>query len=266
MTDLDRITSRPILIVKYDGHAAVANSSLLKILPKPVLKVRGFDKATGWFCAESFYEVVRYLTGSVPKLKLVKSLIGGSDYMAHRGIGLVHAVEGIGFALDMDVDLLRAAAWGLPQSFRTYFQTMDVGKVLRRKLPRVGGCFATALDGCLGSLDAALKDPYTGNPSNRGVLFYPQEQVTEFVKKANRAGLQIAMHAVGDAAVEQALNAYEDALTDFPRGDHRHIIIHADLIDDAAINRAASLGSFSARLFFSPRSLRKSNNSRCDPR
>ena len=101
-------------------------------------------------------------------------MISGSDYMARRGIGLIHTVEGVGFPLDMDVDLMRIASLGLPQKFRTYFQTMDIRKVRRRKLPCIGGCFTTALDGCFGSEDAALTSPYTNAPGNRGVLFYSQ--------------------------------------------------------------------------------------------
>jgi predicted amidohydrolase YtcJ len=242
LNDLDRITEHPLLIVKYDGHAAVANSTLIKNLPPSVQNTNGFDPITGWFYQESFYKVVNHITRSVPIFKILKSMIHGSDYMARKGIGLVHPVEGVGFPLDIDIDIMRVAAWGLPQNFRTFFQTMDLRKVQRRKLPRVGGCFATALDGCFGSQDAALKEPYNNNASNRGVLFHPQEKVTEFVKRANRAGLQVAMHAVGDAAVEQALNAYENALSDFPRENHRHVIIHADIMNDAQIERTASMG------------------------
>lgn len=242
LKDLDAMTSRPMLIVKYDGHAAVGNSAWIRSLPPHVLNTRGFEKGTGGFYRESFYSVIRHLTRSVPLTKVLKSMVRGSDYMAKRGIGLVHTVEGVGFPSDRDVDLMRAAAWGLPQEFRTYFQTMDIRKVTRRKLPRVGGCFATALDGCFGSQDAALKEPYANNRSNTGTLFYSQETVNRFVTEANRAGLQVAMHAVGDAAVEQALIAYEKALIEFPREDHRHVIIHANLISDAMIDRAASLG------------------------
>lgn len=54
--------------------------------------------------------------------------------------------------------------------------------------------------------------------------------------------MQITMHAIGDVAVEQALTAYEVALSDTPRKDHRHIIIHADLIDEQMQMRAAKLG------------------------
>lgn len=50
------------------------------------------------------------------------------------------------------------------------------------------------------------------------------------------------MHAIGDAAVEQALNAYEAALKDYPRKDARHILIHGDLMNKEAIKKAAELG------------------------
>jgi predicted amidohydrolase YtcJ len=119
---------------------------------------------------------------------------------------------------------------------------MNVNKIIRRKLPRIGGCFATALDGCFGSEDAALKEPYSNNQANKGVLFYPQQQVNDFVRKANRSNLQVALHAIGDAAVDQAITAYEEALKDFPRSDHRHIIIHADLIPLPLLERAARMG------------------------
>ena len=59
----------------------------------------------------------------------------------------------------MDVTLESLFARGLrnPFTYRVFFQTMDVDKVLRRRLPRIGGCFAAALDGCFGSVDAALQ-------------------------------------------------------------------------------------------------------------
>ena len=58
---------------------------------------------------------------------------------------------------------------GLDAGFQTqvFFQTMNLDKVKKRKLPRVVGCFATALDGCFCSEDAALWQPYANNPRNR---------------------------------------------------------------------------------------------------
>ena len=239
--DLDRISSKPLMLIKYDGHAAVGNTPLLRKLPQAVLKAKGFDPDTGWFNQDAFYRAVNAITRSVSLFSVLRNLIGGADYLARRGVGLVHAAEGVGFPLDLDIILMQIAALGLPQEFEIYFQTMAVRKVLKRKLPCIGGCFATALDGCFGSEDAALRTAYGNAPGNKGVLFYTQRQVDAFVKSAHGKGLQIAMHAIGDAAVEQALNAYEAALADDPRDDHRHIIIHADLMDPGLIERAADL-------------------------
>jgi predicted amidohydrolase YtcJ len=119
---------------------------------------------------------------------------------------------------------------------------MDVERVLRRGFPRIGGCFATALDGCFGSEDAALLAPYSNDPSNRGVLYYTQERVSDFCRRANRAGLQVAMHAIGDAAFAQAVAALKAALADTPRPDHRHIIIHACLAAPPDLQECARLG------------------------
>jgi hypothetical protein len=119
---------------------------------------------------------------------------------------------------------------------------MDVGKVLKRKLPRIGGCFATALDGCFGSVDAALKEPYTDDAANSGVLYYTDDRVRAFAREANRAGLQIEMHAIGDRAFDQAVDAITRALADFPRTDHRHTIIHAFLPTAKGLEACAKAG------------------------
>jgi len=240
--DLDGMTGLPLLIVKYDGHAAVANSALIDQFPPQVRDDPGFDETTGWLYQNAFYLGVNFITAKIPILSVLRGMNDAGELLASRGIGFVHTVEGVGYKNDIDVDTMRFLRYGLSPSFRIYFQTMDVDKVVKRGMKGIGGCFSLALDGCFGSEDARLTEPYANDPQNLGFLAYTQEQVTEFCKKANRAGLQITMHAIGDAAVEQALNAYEAALADFPRKDCRHIIIHADLIPEALQERAAKLG------------------------
>ncbi len=244
-SQLDRVCpDRPIMLVKYDGHASVINTALIKRLPPQIRQLRGYNGESGEMNQDAFFAVTDWVTSKVSPLDLLKSMLAGIDHMAAQGIGLIHAVEGVGFPLDLDVDLVRFLARGLRNRFslRVYFQTMDVAKVLRRKMPRIGGCFETALDGCFGSEDAALLEPYANDPANRGVLFYSDEQVGQFVKAANRAGLQVSMHAIGDAAVAQAVNAIEAALHDFPRPDHRHVVIHASLARLQDLERMARLG------------------------
>ena len=240
--DLDGMLSLPAMIVKYDGHAAVANSALIAQFPPEVTGDPGFDPETGWLYQNAFYRGVNFITQKVPVTGVLAGMSAAAHQLAAKGIGLLHTVEGVGYRNDVDVDSLRLVAPGLPQAIRIYFQTMDVEKVLKRRMTRIGGCFSLALDGCFGSEDAALREPYANDPSNRGFLAYTQEEVNDFCRLANRAGLQITMHAIGDAAVEQAVTAYEAALADFPRRDHRHILIHGDLFPEDLLDRAARLG------------------------
>jgi predicted amidohydrolase YtcJ len=240
--DLDRMITTPLLLVKYDGHAAAANSALIREFPPGITSDPGFNAETGWLYQNAFYKGVNYVTSKVSPLRILDSMRRASSELAASGVGYLHTVEGIGFKNDMDISAILAARYGLPQYFKVFFQTTDVDQVTRRGLKQIGGCFKLALDGCLGSEDAAIWGGYYNNPKNTGFLLYSQREVNDFCIRANRAGLQIAMHAIGDAAVDQAINAYEAALTDLPRKDHRHIIIHADLIPPPMMDRAAKLG------------------------
>jgi hypothetical protein len=242
---LDRICpDKPIMLVKYDGHAAIVNTALLRELPAAVSKMRGYHADSGEMNLDAFFAVTDYVTAKVSTIELIRSMLKGMDRLAGKGIGLIHTAEGVGFPADLDVDMVRFLARGQRFAWpvRLFFQTMDVGKVRKRRLPRIGGCFATALDGCFGSEDAALLEPYSNDAQNKGVLYYSDKQVTDFVTAANRAGLQVSLHAIGDAAIVQALNAFEAALIDCPREDHRHIIIHASLPTRDSLERIARLG------------------------
>ena len=248
--DIDAACSdRPVFIVKYDGHAGIANSALVALLRGKLASVRGFDADSGLMTQEAFFRVTDFATGKVSLPATLGNMLSGIDTLAGYGIGLVHSVTGVGFPADMDVTLESLFARGLrnPLNYRVFFQTMDVGKALKRKLPRIGGCFATALDGCYGSVDAAMLEPYEaaaglGSESVRGVLYYSDEKVRAFCVEANRARLQIEMHAIGDAAFEQAVSALEAALLDRPRSDHRHTIIHACLPTMRGLETCARLG------------------------
>jgi predicted amidohydrolase YtcJ len=249
-TDIDAVCSdRPVYIVKYDGHAAVANSKLISMVREKLGSLRGFGAESGLMTQEAFFRVTDFMSAKVSLPATLGNMLEAMDTLADFGVGMVHSVAGVGFPGDLDVSLESLFARGLrnPLAYRVFFQTMDVKKVLKRKLPRIGGCFATALDGCYGSADAAMIEPYeaaAGLPPEaaKGVLYYSDDQVRAFCKDANRAGLQIEMHAIGDAAFEQAVTAIEAALGDFPREDHRHTVIHACLPTKRGLEACAKHG------------------------
>ena len=228
--ELDKVTfGKPLFMVKYDGHACVVNTALLNKLPKKVAALRGYHSDTGEMNQDAFFAVSDYITNSLSIPELIANMQKAIDYEASRGIGMIHSVSGVGFAMNMDISMESWFARSLQNGYqvRIFPQSMKIGVARARNLPRIGGCFACALDGCFGSQDAAMNEPYANDPSNSGVLYYSDEQVKRFCIEANRAGLQIEMHAIGDKAFDQAARALKAALDDTPREDHRHGIIHA---------------------------------------
>ncbi len=233
--ELDAVThGKPLFMVKYDGHACVVNTALLKKLPRRTEKLCGYHPDTGEMNQEAFFAVSDFITNSISPLELLRDMQLAADFEAARGIGLIHTVSGVGFAMNLDISMETWFARSLQSGLqmRVFPQSMDAGVAEARRLPRIGGCFACALDGCFGSQDAAMKRPYASDPDNRGILYYTDEQVIDFCRAANRAGLQIEMHAIGDRAFDQAARALKAALDDCPRQDHRHGIIHACLPTD----------------------------------
>ncbi len=234
----------PVMIISYEGHSLVVNSLMLSKLPSEIKELRGYNPEKGLLEQEAYFLGADFVTTLVSPLSLLNYLLKSVDLLAEKGIGMIHVVEGIGFPRDLDVDLVRYVARSLKDGFqfRINFQTMDVDKVLKRKLPRIGGCFATALDGAFTPFDAALKEGYTNDPDNKGILFYSDDELIHFAKEAHNANLQISFHAVGDAAFEQAIRVLEAVILANPREDHRHTIIHACLPTKEGLKKCAELG------------------------
>lgn len=227
--ELDTVCpDRELMVVKYDGHACVTNSRLLEKMRKKVENLRGYHPDTGEMNQEAFFRFSDYITNSLSIPDLYRNMQTAVDFMASCGIGCVHTVSGVGFVGNLDITLETIFAKSLRNGFqlRVFPQSMNIKTATSRKLPRIGGCFACALDGCFGSHDAALNAPYADESGGEGVLYYDDQKVIDFCKEANRAGLQIEMHAIGDRAFDQACRALKAALDDYPREDHRHGIIH----------------------------------------
>lgn len=225
--ELDRVCpDKEIMVVKYDGHACIVNSKLLAKIDARVRPLRGYHPDTGEMNQEAFFVVSNYITNSLSVVDLFSKMQQAADFEASQGIGMVHTVSGVGFIGNLDITTEKLFAKSLRNGFqvRVFPQSMKTGTATSRRLPRIGGCFECALDGCFGSHDAAMNEPYLDGGD--GVLYYSDEKVAAFCKKANRAGLQIEMHAIGDKAFDQATRCLKAALDDFPRNDHRHGIIH----------------------------------------
>ncbi len=104
------------------------------------------------------------------------------------------------------------------------------------------GAIKVLLDGTIERRTAALTQPYEGKPDNLGLFCLSEEELYDIVGKAHRAGFQLAIHAIGDRAIQVALNSIERILKEKPKVDHRHRIEHASMLDEESIGRMKNLG------------------------
>ncbi len=110
---------------------------------------------------------------------------------------------------------------------------------------RIGGLKIFA-DGALGPRTAHMVDPYEGEPDNYGVIVKDKAEILERVQQATAAGLPATVHAIGDMAVHNVLDVYEqvrqyEANRSIPRSSRRHRIEHVQIIHPDDMNRLAKL-------------------------
>ena len=97
-------------------------------------------------------------------------------------------------------------------------------------------------DGALGSRGAKLIEPYSDEPSHTGLELLPPGRIKDVAVRALRNGFQLNVHAIGDGANRLVLDAFEAALREVPRPDHRFRIEHAQILHPNDIPRFAQLG------------------------
>ena len=224
---------KPAFIIKHDAHSGVANSLFIDAIKSKVENLRGFNPTTGELKQEAFTVACEFIFHGLSTKKVIDSMVETADFLASKGIGLIYSASGMGFIRDYDFDMERSVAKGLDNGMqmKVAYQSANVEKITKKDMTRV--VFAN-LDGTFANRDAALLSEYA-DTNNKGLSYFNDIDVQQFCINANRAGYQIALHAVGDAAFEQAVNAISIALEDYPRYDHRHIILHGSLPTDRAL-------------------------------
>ncbi|HHU68831.1 MAG TPA: amidohydrolase [Thermoanaerobacterales bacterium] len=237
--------NKPVWLSRVDHHSCVVNSSAEKILNIP-RDIEGIEKdpATGNTTGNLKGDANSYARQKINKLFDKKTRYNAAkkaaELMLSKGITTIHALEGGSLFYDDDVDILLDLKEELPIHVSLFYQTTDVKKVLDRGLKRIGGCLL--IDGSLGSRTAALMESYTDAPGGKGILYFDDKELEEFVTEAHRKGLQITFHAIGDRGIEQVLKTYEKVLKKYPRPDHRHRIEHFCLTAPSQIERCVKAG------------------------
>jgi len=118
----------------------------------------------------------------------------------------------------------------------------------RRLVEQTGSPMLTAhtvkffADGVIENETGALLAPYCSGLHSHGMRTWEGDSLAEAARRVDELGLQIHIHAIGDAAIRQALDAIEYAIKRNPHRDRRPVIAHVQLVDDADLSRFAELG------------------------
>jgi len=242
--DLDRVSpDHPVYLLHATCHLCSFNSKALEILEIP-LNLAGLDleagRPTGVVRDPGILTFVHpAMAGIIPEAEKIESLQAAARMALDRGITTMHALDGGDFGPG-DTRVIWTNRDRLPVRVVCFNQSMDLAEVQELGLPRVGGCICA--DGAFEAHTAALFEPYADEPDNYGTLTFSQEVMDDFILKAHRAGLQIAVHCESDRSIEQVLWAMEKAMRAFPRYDRRHRIEHLELPTPNQIDRLARAG------------------------
>lgn len=256
--DLDAVVSdRPVLLSAYDGHTSWANTKALEVAGVTAnSKFSGFGEIvrdaqgqpTGVFKEGAMGLVGRAVPPTSRAQKMV-ALRRGLKLAASLGITSIQNAHGSADDVALYQKLFENGELTLrvsvAQSIRPGVtqQQIDAIAALAKKyngpMLRVGSV-KIVVDGVIETHTAAMLEPYSNNPSV-GTPAWTQKQLNEGVGMADKAGLQVYIHAIGDRGVRMALDAYENTRKVNGPRDHRHRVEHIETVAAADVPRFAQL-------------------------
>jgi predicted amidohydrolase YtcJ len=237
---------RPVYLSRVDGHSCLVDHRSLDAAP--MARAQGVERdadgePTGVLRLEANKIARRWSVGAMSQLELEEARRTVAAHAAALGISSVHEMNGPDMMGVEDFDAWRYGTW--PVEVVPYWGGLDLGFVAERDLKQIGGDLL--LDGSLGSHTAALLEPYADRDT-LGRLELDDQTLTDLFTEATHAGIQVAVHAIGDAAVEQAVRcwqAVEESLPDYLSGAVRrlhHRLEHAEVVPTELYDDIASLG------------------------
>jgi predicted amidohydrolase YtcJ len=96
-------------------------------------------------------------------------------------------------------------------------------------------------DGILESYTAKMLEPYSDKPEDTGLLMVPRKEIMAAVPLLDKAGFQVHIHAIGDATVRYALDAFEKAQKSNGKRDSRHLTAHTQVVNPSDVGRFVQL-------------------------
>jgi len=260
---IDAVTpDNPVCVNRLDGHMILANSLALKIAgitkatPVPPGGEIVRDPATGEPTGILKDAAMDLVYAKIPEPSFGEKVEAAEASLHHALENGVTSVHEMADAASFEVFEELARRGLLTTRVRVYVPITEVRRLagLELKSPsgspylELGG-LKGFLDGSLGSATAYFFEPYTDDPRTSGLLhgqMFPEGVMEKRILEADRAGLQLAIHAIGDRANSMLLDMYEKALAVNGPRDRRWRVEHAQHLRPDDIARFGRLGLVAA--------------------
>ena len=264
--DLDKVSLKhPVLIYHMSGHMAATNSvvidkaGLTGAEPQPEGGYYHKDEngaPLGVFEEMPAYKLVNLSFPQPNEQNLLEIIDNGSKiYLAagvtsaQDGASLPLTLTALKLAHQKGVLKTRVQVWPLHSYPMDEYPTHVSGTPLTDDRMVSIGAYKIVNDGSIQCYTAYLSTTYyrphptqPKAPLYRGYSIYSPEDLNATVLEMHKKGWQIAIHANGDAAIEDNINAFEAAQKAWPRDDARHIIIHCQMAREDQLDRMKRLG------------------------
>lgn len=253
--DLDEAApDHPVLITRYCLHVNVANSKALAMV--------GIGNKEQCGAMESVeYKEDGEPSGRMGELaatKIVNAAKSGDDHRRIKDMVADALQEEIRYGIT-GIHPIQGKSVNLIEATRVYQDLRDEGRLPVRiyigydEFPPMGirtglgdemvkfGFYKIYTDGSLGARSARFSQPYSDDPTQRGVMIHTQEALNDLIHTAYERDIQIGIHAIGDEAVDMAVTALEESYYKNPKEDIRFRLIHASLIREDLLERMSKL-------------------------
>lgn len=263
--DLDRVSSEiPVVAVRCCGHSMAVNSKVLSLMhitsetPQPEGGRIGFEGAepNGLFydnAMELVYDCIP--APSKEALKQMILLAGktlnsygvtschSDDYQVFKNVPwqmVNEAFQELEASGDLSVRVYEQSNFTSLSSLKEF---INAGNKTRTgsEMFRIGPLKLVG-DGSLGARTAYLSSPYSDDPSVLGFPLFSKQELKELVEYAHINGMQIAVHEIGDAGVDDYLASLESAFAIYSVQDHRHGLVHCQITRPDQLQKIEQLG------------------------
>ncbi len=258
-TDLDNISSQhPIALNAKSGHASWINSKAMTLAgitdstPDPEggqIHRDANGEATG-ILLESAMNLVYDIVPTPTPNQLADMMFDAQELALKYGLTMIHDFDNPSCLAALQIlrergDLSLRVLKNINQNWLSAAIESGIRANFGDDWIRIGALKLFA-DGALGPKTALMFESYEGEPDNYGMAVVDKEEMVEYVSRASAYGLPSTVHAIGDKAVHDVLDVFENVRAEEKaRGEapssRRHRIEHVQIIHPSDINRLAEL-------------------------